>query len=91
MNISSISTVDYMVKQSQKMTKSPIFQFVIFKQSTSFKIVELNRASIFFHEIFRINVELNFDLKSWSRILKKFGDQILKFARHFSEFVRQIF
>ena len=33
------------------------------KQLTSLKIMELNRVSIFFHEIFRINVELNFDLK----------------------------
>ena len=33
------------------------------------KIIELNRVSIFFHEIFRINVELNFDLKFSSGIL----------------------
>ena len=30
--------------------------FAIFKQLTSLKIIELNRVSIFFHEIFRINV-----------------------------------
>ena len=35
----------------------------------SLKIIELNRVSIFFHEIFRINVELPDDLKSWSGIL----------------------
>ena len=29
------------------------------------------RVSIFFHENFRINVELNFDLKFWSGILSK--------------------
>ena len=28
-----------------------------------------NRVSIFFHEIFRINVESHFDLKFWDRIL----------------------
>ena len=39
-----------------------ISQFAIFKQLTSFKIIELNRFTIFLHEIFRINVELNFDL-----------------------------
>ena len=33
------------------------------------KIIELNRVSIFFHAIFRINVELNFDLKFSSGIL----------------------
>ena len=46
-----------------------ISQFAIFKQLTQLKIIELNRVSIFFHEIFRINVELNFDLKFWSGIL----------------------
>ena len=35
------------------------------------KIIELNRVSIFFHKIFRINVELNFNLKFWSGILSK--------------------
>ena len=31
----------------------------------------LDRVSILFHEIFRINVELNFDLKFWCGILSK--------------------
>ncbi len=31
--------------------------------------IELDRVSIFFHEIFRINVELPHDLKFWSGIL----------------------
>ena len=34
------------------------------------KIIELNKVSIFFHEIFRINVELNCDLKFLSGILR---------------------
>ena len=46
-----------------------ISQFAIFKQLTSLKIIELNRVSIFFHKIFRINVGLNFDLKFLSGIL----------------------
>ena len=47
-----------------------------------------------FHEIFRINVELNFALNlllgffKWS---KKIGGQILKFPRGISEFGRQFF
>ena len=49
---------------------SPIYQFGIFAKFISFKTkLELNRVSIFFHEIFRINVELDFDLKFWSGIL----------------------
>ena len=39
------------------------------KQLTSFKIIELDRVSLFFHEIFRINVELNLDFEFWSGIL----------------------
>ena len=58
-----------MVKLSQKLTKLPISQFEIFKQLISFKIIELNRVSILFHEISRMNEELNFDLKFWSGIL----------------------
>ena len=46
-------------------TKSHISLFSIFKQLTSFKIIELNRISIFFHETFRINVELNFSTLSF--------------------------
>ena len=40
----------------------------IFAKLISFKIIETqcNRVFIFFHEIFRINVELNFDLQFWS-------------------------
>ena len=67
----------------------------IFKQLTSFKIIEFNRVSIIFHVIFRINVELNFDLKFSSGILseafKKIGGKILKFTGNFSEFCSQIF
>ena len=62
-------TVDYVTKLSQKLTKSTISQFAIFKQLTLLKIIELNSVTIFFHEIFRINVELNFDLKFSSGIL----------------------
>ena len=69
---------------------SPISQFAIFAKLISLKTIELNRVSIFFHEIFRINVESPDDLKFWSGILslafKKFGGRILKFAGHFSEF-----
>ena len=46
-----------------------ISKFVIFKQLISFKTIKLDRVSIFFHEIFKINVELNFDLKFWSGTL----------------------
>ena len=88
-------TVDSVVKLSEKCTQSPISQFAISKQLHLFKIIELNRVSIFFHEIFRINVELNFDLKFssgiFSKAFKKFVGQILKFAGHFSEFGRQFF
>ena len=55
------------------------------RQLISFKIIELNRVSKFFHIIFRIDVKLNFDLKFWSKILskapKKFDGKILKNAR----------
>ena len=47
----------------KKLTKSTISQLAISKQLTSLKIIELNRILIIFNEIFRINVELNFDLK----------------------------
>ena len=57
--------------------------------------IELNRVSIFFHEISESTSELPHDLKFFIRILsrplKKFGGQIPKFAGHFSEFGRQIF
>ena len=43
-------------------------QLAIFKQLTSLKTIELNKVSIYFHDIFRINVELNFDLKFSSGI-----------------------
>ena len=62
-----------------------ISQFAIFAKLISLKTIELNRVSIFFHEIFRINVESHFDLTFWIGILnlirplKKFGGQILKF------------
>ena len=47
------------------MNKITISQFAIFKQliMISLKIIELNRVSIFFNEIFGINVELNSDSK----------------------------
>ena len=48
----------------KKWTTSTISQLAIFKQLISLKIIELNRISIFFHEIFRISVELNLNLKS---------------------------
>ena len=38
--------------------------------------IELDRVSIFFHEIFRINVELPHDLKFWSGILSEAFKQI---------------
>ena len=38
--------------------------------------IELNRVSIFFHEIFRINVELPHDLKFCIRILSKAFEKI---------------
>ena len=80
----------------KNLTKSSISQFAISAQLISFKIktTKLNRVSIFFHEISRINVELNFDLKFRSRILswafKKIGGQSLKNVRQISEFGRQI-
>ena len=40
-----------------------ISQFATFAKLTSLKTIELNRVSIFFHEIFRINVELPHDLE----------------------------
>ena len=49
----------------------PISQFAIFIQLTSSKIIDINRISRLFHEIFRINVELYFDLKILSGILSK--------------------
>ena len=54
------------------MNKSPISQFA---KLISLKTIELNRVSIFFHEIFRINIELPDDLKFWSEAFKKFGRQ----------------
>ena len=62
-----------MAKLSQKMNKidhisvSDI-QTIDFVQNN----IEFNRVSIFFHEIFRINVELNFDLKFWNFELGQF-------------------
>ena len=50
-------------------TRSPISQFAIFTQLISFKTIEFNRVSIFVHEMFRINVGLNFNLKFSSGIL----------------------
>ena len=57
-------------------TKSTISQFTIFIQLISFKTIELNRVSIFFHENFSIIV--------------KFGGQILKNDGQISEFGHQI-
>ena len=51
------------------MTKIAHISVSIFKKLTSFKIIELNRVSIFLYEIYRINVELNFDLKFSNGIL----------------------
>ena len=48
-----------------------ISQFAILAKLISLKTIELNRVSIFFHEIFIINVELHDDLKFWSGILRK--------------------
>ena len=63
-------TVDSVFKKSQKMNKSPmISQFAIFSKLTSLKTIELNRVSIFLHEIFRINVESPHDLKFCIKIL----------------------
>ena len=62
-------TVNSVFKYSQKRTKSPISQFAIFAKVTSLKTIELNRVSIFFHEIFRINVKSPHDLKFSIRIL----------------------
>ena len=54
-------TVDSVVKQSQQMNKiSYISVCDIDIQTIGFV---QNRVSIFFHKFFRINVELNFDLK----------------------------
>ena len=54
------------------------------------KIIELNRVSIFFHEVSRINVEFNVNHEFWSGILsetlKKFGGQILKHAGQIQNF-----
>ena len=69
--------------------KSPISQFAVFKQLTSLKIIELNRVSIFFHEILKINVE--FGVEVLVRPLKNMAAKILKNARQISEFGRQIF
>ena len=66
----------------------------IFAKLISFKTIDLNMVSIFFHEIFRINVDLHFDFKFWSGILSKafkiIGSQILKNARQILELGRQI-
>ena len=63
-------TVDSVFKYSQKMNKiAAISQFAIFAKVTSLKTIELNRVSIFFHEIFRINVKSPHDLKFSIRIL----------------------
>ena len=62
-------TVDSVIKLSDKLTKIVHISFAIFKQLTTFKIIEHNRVSIFSHEILRISVILNFDLKFWSEIL----------------------
>ena len=71
MIISSISTKLWILCSNvrKKLTRSPISQFAIFAKLISLKTIELNRVSIFFHEIFRINVELPDDLKFWSGIL----------------------
>ena len=62
-------TVDSVFNNRKKWTKLPISQFAIFAKLTSLKTIELNRVSILFHEIFRINVELPHDLKFSIRIL----------------------
>ena len=51
------------------MNEIAVSRLAIFAKLISFKTIELNRVSIFLHEIFRINVELHFDLKFWDIIL----------------------
>ena len=90
MIISSISTKLWILcsNDCKKWTKSPISQFAIFAKLISLKTIELNRVSIFFHEIFRINVELPDDLKLlrfgvefWVRPLKTTAEVLLDNCR----------
>ena len=65
-------TVDSVFKYSQKMNKiahisvRDICKSDFAQNNTT---IELNRVSIFFHEIFRINVKSPHDLKFYIRIL----------------------
>ena len=56
-------------KNCQKLTKSTISQFAIFQKRAALKRIDLNQRSIFFHEIFRINVKVIFDLMFLTGIL----------------------
>ena len=98
MNISSISTLLWIMWSNnyKKWTKSPISQFVIFKDLTLFKIIELNRVCNIFSSNFRSNVELNFNLKffEWNFELglwKNLAAKFWKMERQISEFGRQTF
>ena len=45
-----------------KKEQNRLYLSLRYRRLHSFKTIGLNRVSIFFHEIFRIDVELNFDL-----------------------------
>ena len=60
---------------SHKTIKVAISQFAFLRKTRLLKTLRLLHFSIFFHEIFRINVELNFALNLLLGFLKNFSEK----------------